>query len=172
MFVDPATSARDRNGHHAYGMPDPEIQPEYYDDILLRRSLAYLVDAIVIFLLSAVAWFFAATLTVISFGLLSPLLGLPAAIGFAYHTLLVGGPLWATLGMRLFGVEVRSHTGDPPSYLQAALLTAVFYVTVFPTSFLVLLICLMNPRRRALHDFAAGTVVLRARPEPFVVVKR
>ena len=67
--------------------------------------------------------------------------------------------------MRLTGIEVRSWTGERPSYLQAFVQTILFYVTVYPTWSLVLVIALFNERRRTLHDILAGTLVIRRFPE-------
>ncbi|MEK9971546.1 MAG: RDD family protein, partial [Ferrovibrio sp.] len=104
-------------------------------------------------------------LTIITFGLATPLLILIAAvIPVAYHTLTIGGPGSATLGMRLFGLQVRVWNGGNPGYLQAFLHTVVFYMTTSFTGGLILLWPLFSNRRRCLHDQLCGTVVLRRRP--------
>ena len=84
-----------------------------------------------------------------------------AAVPVAYHTLTIGGAASATLGMRLFGLEVRVWNGGKPGYLQALLHTAVFYVTVSFTGGLILLWALFNNRGRCLHDILCGTLVIR-----------
>jgi uncharacterized RDD family membrane protein YckC len=89
-----------------------------------------------------------------------------------YHTLTIGGSRSATPGMRLTGVEVRSWTGERPGYLQAFVQTILFYVTVYPTWSLVLLIALFERRRRTLHDIIAGTLVIRQFPEGEVLAAR
>ena len=112
------------------------------------------------------AWVLLWSLAIASLGLLSPLLLILAFIPVLYHTLSIGGPHSATPGMRLTGVEVRSWTGERPSYLQAFVQTVLFYVTVYPTWSLVLLIALFNERRRTLHDMLAGTLVVRPSAHP------
>jgi uncharacterized RDD family membrane protein YckC len=154
------------------GTPDPAVQPEYYDGVLWRRTLAYAVDILAIGTLLLILKLLLGIVTVISFGLLSPLWLLLPLVPIAYHTLLIGGPASATLGMQLFGVEVRSWTGSRPSYLQAFVQTAIFYVTVSATASLVLLLAFFSERRRTLHDFLAGTVMVRALPQPFTVFGR
>jgi len=154
------------------GTPDPSVQPEYYDGILWRRSLAYAVDILAIGAVLLLLKLVLGVATVISFGLLSPLWLLLPVVPIAYHTLLIGGPASATLGMQIFGVEVRSWTGGRPSHLQAFVQTAIFYVTIGATASLVLLFALFSERRRTLHDFLAGTVALRALPQPFTVFGR
>lgn len=141
---------------------DPLSDPQLFDGVILRRSLAYIVDLMVlvaIIILFKIAFVF---LTILSFGLLTPLLILVGAIiPVSYHTLTIGGPASATLGMRLFGVEVRVWNGGKPGYLQALLQTVVFYVSTSMTAGLILLWALFNNRHRCLHDLLCGTVVVR-----------
>jgi uncharacterized RDD family membrane protein YckC len=85
-------------------------------------------------------------------------------VPLAYHTLLLSGRRSATFGMRCFDLELRSVTGGRPGFLQALLQTALFYVTVAMTCSLILLAALFNRRRRTLHDFLAGTVMVRTLP--------
>jgi len=104
-------------------------------------------------------------LWLMSFGLLGPLLWfLFGLVPLAYHTLLLCGPASATFGMRVFDLELRSVSGERPSFVQALIQTALFYVTVGMTCSLILLIALFNRRRRTLHDFLAGTVMIRTLP--------
>jgi len=51
-----------------------------------------------------------------------------------------------------------------PGFLQALAQTALFYITVGVTCSLILLFVLFNRRKRTLHDFLAGTVLVRAFP--------
>ena len=152
--------------------PEPFDAPGYYRGILARRVFAYWVDLFCIALLVALAWLVLWLLAIASLGLLSPLLLLLGLIPVLYHTLSIGGPHSATPGMRLTGVEVRSWTGERPSYLQAFVQTILFYVTVYPTWSLVLLVALFNERRRTLHDILAGTLVIRQFPETEVLAAR
>jgi len=144
--------------------PGPYAAPEYYQGVLARRVFAYWIDVLCIALLVGFAWLVLWVLAIASLGLLSPLLLILGLIPALYHTLAIGGPRSATPGMWLTGVEVRSWTGERPSYLQAFVQTILFYVTVYPTWSLVLVVALFNERRRTLHDILAGTVVIRQFP--------
>jgi len=150
--------------------PDPIAYPQYYDGVVARRVLAYLVDVAIIALLVGLLWLLLGALAVMSFGLLGPLLWPTLALApLAYHTLLIGGEGSATLGMRLFRIEVRTWDGRRPGYLQAALVTVVFYASVALTSWLVLVVAIFNRQRRTLHDYLCGTIVINAlnwRPLP------
>jgi uncharacterized RDD family membrane protein YckC len=151
--------------YHAQPMPDPAALPEAYEGVLWRRTLAYFVDLCVIGLLAVFCWIVFALLWLLSFGLLGPLLWfLFGLIPLAYHTLLLSGRRSATIGMRLFDVELRSVTGERPGFLQALIQTALFYVTVGATCSLILLLVLFNRHKRTLHDMLAGTVVVRRFP--------
>ncbi len=98
----------------------------------------------------------------LSLGLLFPIMPVGLSlVPVAYHTLLIGGPWSATLGMLLFDLEVRSWTGARPGYLQALLMTLVFYTSVGLTGFLILVVALFNARHRTLHDYLSATVVVR-----------
>lgn len=54
--------------------PDPIAYPQYFAGVVARRVLAYLVDVVLIALLLAVLWVLVGVLTVMSLGLLGPLL--------------------------------------------------------------------------------------------------
>jgi uncharacterized RDD family membrane protein YckC len=141
---------------------DPAFEDRrLYDGILLRRAFGYLVDLTILAILAVVVWFALGILGVLSLGLLMPLQAAALALlPIAYHTLFIGAK-GATPGMRLMDVEARGLDGLPPDYLQAFIMTAVFYVSVSATAWLVLVVALLNDRRRTLHDFLAGVIVVR-----------
>lgn len=141
---------------------DPFPDPRAFDGIVPRRLLAYLVDLCVLLGLFILYKIALGLLTVVTFGVLTPLLVLlGAAIPIAYHTVTIGGPGSATLGMRLLDLQVSVWNGGKPGYLQAFMHTAVFYVTTGLTGGLILLWALFSNRRRCLHDILCGTIVHR-----------
>ena len=66
--------------------------------------------------------------------------------------------------MRLFDIEVRDWEGGRPNLLQAAAMTAIFYISVGLTAWLILAIAPFNNYHRTLHDFVTRLVVVRAPP--------
>jgi uncharacterized RDD family membrane protein YckC len=151
--------------YHDAGMPDPATAPQAYEGVLWRRMLAYFVDLCLIGVIAALAGVVFVVLSILSLGLLSPVLWfLFGLIPLGYHTLLLSGPWSATLGMRLFDLELRSVTGERPGFLQALAQTALFYITVGATCSLILLVALLNRHKRTLHDLLAGTVMVRRFP--------
>jgi uncharacterized RDD family membrane protein YckC len=151
--------------------PDPLGLPALYDGLIWRRLLAYLVDILIIGLLLAMAWTGLVLLGLLTFGLLWALLPIAGwVIPLGYHAWLVGGAHNATLGMRLADLEVRTWTGGRPGFGQALLMAALFYATVMATCFLILVLSLLNDRRRTLHDYLSGVVVVRRSQHLFLVM--
>lgn len=148
---------------------DSWAHPEYYRGVTLRRVLAYLLDGVLVAVLAVMVWIATGMLTLLSFGLLFPLQALAVAlVPLAYHALLIAAPGSATLGMRFFNLKVLSLAQDAdagggrPSLFQAIIQVVAFYGSVAATGSLILIIALFNPRRRTLHDWLAGTVVVNA----------
>jgi len=124
--------------------------------------MAYMVDLLFIGVIAVGVWVMFAALWLMSFGLLGPVLWfLFGLVPLAYHTLLLSGRRSATFGMRCVDLELRSVTGERPSFLRALIQTALLYVTVAMTCSVILLIAFLNRRRRTLHDYLAGTIVVR-----------
>jgi uncharacterized RDD family membrane protein YckC len=146
-------------------MPDPAFAPELLAGVRSRRIAAYFIDLCCIAILCVGLWILAAVLTVLSLGLLGPPLHLMLLlVPVAYNAVLLSAPGSATIGMRCFGIELRSWTGERPVPLQATVQTVLFYVTVGATGSLILLFALFNRRKRTLHDVLAGTIVVRTLP--------
>ncbi len=159
--VSPAATARKTRTRDQITL-DPDRFPELFDGVLGKRILAFVADAVNLLLITAVAMVIFVILGVLSFGLLFPAIGIVMpALWLAYFTLTIGGPRSATPGMRLNGIEVRTWDGARPGYLQGALQSIVFYLSTVVTIF-VLLVPLFNRRRRCLHDYLIGTVVINA----------
>lgn len=142
-------------------VPNPDQMPNLYEGILLKRVFGYLIDLAVLLVLGFVGWMILMVAGLLTFGLLwgvLPLFG--ALLPICYHGFLVGGPRSATLGMRIVGIHVLSIDGQRPTPLQAFIMAAAFYTTVPFTSFLILAVALFNPRRRTVHDWLSGAVVV------------
>ena len=141
--------------------PDPLDDPDLYDGIMWRRVVGYAVDVLILMVILMAVGFALFFIGVLSFGLLLPLkLLIPPLVPLAYHSYFIGHD-GATPGMRMFDVEVRAWTGGRPDYLQAFLMTVLFYVTVMFTFWLILIFALFNDRNRTAHDYLSGAVVVR-----------
>jgi uncharacterized RDD family membrane protein YckC len=146
---------------------DPWNHPRYYMGVTVRRVYAYILDIVIVWLLLGMAYVASVILGALTLGLLWPLLMVAIVlVPFTYHTLTIGGHRSATLGMRAAGLRVMSiapgaeQSNGRPTLIQAMIQTVCFYGSVAATGSLILLVALFNPRRRTLHDFLAGTVVV------------
>ncbi len=137
--------------------PRPLDEPELFDGVLLRRVVGYGIDVLLLTIIFSVL----GLIVFLSFGLLAPInLAIAPFVPIAYHTFFIGRD-GATPGMKFMDLEARTWTGGRPDYLQALIMTVLFYASIAITWFLVLLVPLFNDRRRTLHDLMSGMVVVR-----------
>lgn len=146
---------------HAY---DPWRQPEYFEGVLARRVIAFMIDLAIIIVPIIFAWIFIFFFGIVTFGLgwvLFHLVAPGAAIwALFYCGATMGSPASATIGMRAVDLEVRTWYGAPCYFLLGAVHALVFWLTISALTPLVLVVGLLNDRRRLLHDFLLGTVVI------------
>ena len=146
---------------HAY---DPFSNPEYFEGVLARRMIAFLIDLVIITVPIILACIFIFLFGLITFGLGWGLffLVVPGSVIWAllYCGATMGGPASATVGMRTVDIEVRTWYGAPCYFVLGAVHAIAFWVTTSALTPLVLLVGLLNERRRLLHDFLLGTVVI------------
>jgi uncharacterized RDD family membrane protein YckC len=138
----------------------PAVDP--FRDVLTRRVLAYLLDLVFITIIGTLLGLLLSFLAILSFGLLGVLFVALPATGVLYGALTIGGSWSATWGMRLVGLTVRRTDGGRPDFAQALIFSLLFYATIALTSWLILLVALLTPRKRALHDLLSGLVILRS----------
>jgi uncharacterized RDD family membrane protein YckC len=146
---------------HAY---DPFSNPEYFEGVLARRMIAFLIDLVIITVPVILACIFIFLFGLVTFGLGWGLffLVVPGSVVWAlvYCGATLGAPESATLGMRTVDIEVRTWYGEPCYFVLGAVHAIVFWVTISALTPLVLVVGLLNERRRLLHDFLLGTVVI------------
>lgn len=133
-----------------------------FRDVLTRRVLAYLLDLLFVAVLSSLLGIVVTLLSIVSFGLLSVLFVTLPAVGVLYGAVTIGGPASATWGMRMASLTVRRTDGGRPDFVQALIFSLLFYATIAATSWLILLVALITPRKRALHDLLSGLVIFRS----------
>ncbi len=142
---------------HAY---DPVAQPQLFAGVIGKRVLAFLVDVIIISVLTAMAYVVVAVLGIVTLGLAWLLFGLVfPAVGLGYNALTIGGSNSATIGQRLMGLEVRMWFGGKVTPLIAAFHALLFWfsLVIFCP---IMLWAFFDPRKRCLHDILAGVVVI------------
>ncbi|MEE2944553.1 MAG: RDD family protein [Pseudomonadota bacterium] len=139
----------------AYALPDPQTQPEFYADVPMKRLLAWVLDMIIIGMISVLIlpltlftgiFFFAALFLVVS---------------FAYRVVtLTGGS--ATIGMRFFGIEFRTQHGERFELGHAFLHTLGYSVSLTFGILQVISVVLMltTSRSQGLTDHVMGSVAI------------
>lgn len=146
---------------HAY---DPATQPELFQGVLARRFVAFLIDATIVFIPVAVLALLMGVFTVVTLGfgiVIFALLGPVAAIwAMLYVGVTLGSPRSATYGMRVMGLQMRTWYGAPMYFLLGAVHAVFFWVLTTVLTPLALLVVLFNARRRTLHDYLTGAVVI------------
>jgi uncharacterized RDD family membrane protein YckC len=148
---------------HAF---DPMLEPELFRGVLTRRVLAFLIDIVVLSVPIILGYVFIAVFGLITLGLGWVLFWLawPASVIWAivYYGASLGGPHSATLGMRVMDLELRTWYGAPGYFVLGAMHAVLFWISISFLSPLVLLVGLFNSRRRLLHDFVLGTVIVNS----------
>jgi uncharacterized RDD family membrane protein YckC len=146
---------------HAY---DPDLNPELFDGVPARRLVAFLIDLVVLSVPMILLALFIFAAGIVTLGFAFILYGLMPAISVLwalfYYGATLGGPRSATIGMRAMDIEMRTWYGAPAYFVLGAVHAVVFWVTVSTLTPFVLLVCFFNSRRRLLHDFLLGTVVI------------
>jgi len=141
--------------HPLSGLPDPDLQPEFYASIPTKRFVAWVVDCLLIALL---------TLLIVPFTAFLALFFLPLlylVVGFAYRTVTLARSS-ATPGMRLVAIEFRDGTGRRFDLGLAALHTLGYSLSmafVLPQVVSVILI-LSSARAQGLTDSLIGTAAI------------
>ena len=148
---------------HAF---DPLTQPELFSGVATKRVFAFLIDMVVISVPVVLGYLFILVFGVVTLGLGWMLFWLawPATIVWAivYYGASIGGPHSATMGMRAMDLELRTFYGAPGYFVLGAMHAVLFWVSISFLTPLIVLVGLFNGRRRLLHDFVLGTVVINS----------
>ncbi len=146
---------------HAY---DPAADPEMFEGVVARRIIAFVIDFVILAIPVVFVAMFIFALGLITFGLGFLFYGLlwPGIViwALAYYGLTLGGPASATIGMRIMDIEMRTWYGAPAYFVLGAVHAVLFWVSVSMLTPFILLVCLFNERRRLLHDFLTGVVIV------------
>ena len=145
---------------HAY--PDRYDDWRLFDGVRTRRILAFLIDYVMIFLLTVIAvpvvfmlGFATLGFAWLLFGILYPLVAL-TYIGWT-----VGGPAQATIGMRLAGIRLERYDGRRVDFVTAVVHSVLFWASA--AIFVPLLLApLFLEHKRTLHDLLLGIVAVRS----------
>lgn len=141
------------------GLPDPDLDPQFYEGVPMRRFAAWLVDAAVVLLIGVpLALLFGLLTLGFGFVLFPAIVG---GTGFLYRTLTLASGS-ATWGMRFTGLEFRRHDGTRFDLLFALLHTAITAVAlgVFVLQIVSCGTILWTRYRQGLADIILGTTAI------------
>ena len=142
------------------GLPDPELDRQFYAGVPARRFVAWLLDVVLIL---AVGVPLAVLFGLVTLGFGFALFPLHPGRAWAFSTApprSAGGS--ATLGMRFTGIEFRRGDGTRFDFLTALLHTAI-YTVCFSVIVLQLVSCLtiLGTRyRQSIADIILGTTAI------------
>ena len=142
--------------------PAPVVKTDILFAGFWRRLLAYLIDGVLLgavgFIVSLIALFSQSSADwfeqAVNAGRIT------AAIAWAYFAVLESSPARGTLGKLALNLYVSDVRGDPISFWRASFRYLFKYLSwlVFGIGWLM---PAFTPRKQALHDMLAGTLVLR-----------
>lgn len=125
-----------------------------------RRVLAYIIDAS---LLVGIEVVLASSISILEpndFEALANVAPVSAALWWAYFAILESSPAQGTLGKIALELQVTDLHGDPISFRRAFFRHAAKFLSSLLIG-LGWLLAAITPRKQALHDLVAGTLVLR-----------
>ncbi len=133
-----------------------------YDGVRTRRVFAFLLDYLIVAILTIPAAVVVLLLGILTLGLgwmLFSVLFPAIALFYVWKTL--GGPNQATTGMRMMSIRLDRLDGEPVDGMLAVVHTVLFWAGNVIVSPLILLATLVLDRKRTVHDLLLGTVVAR-----------
>ncbi|WP_420567407.1 RDD family protein [Thalassovita sp.] len=139
----------------AWQLPDPQTQPEFYDDVPMKRLFAFIIDSVLIAVITVAILPLTAFTGIFFFGFLM------AIVGFVYRviTLAAGS---ATPGMRLLAIEFRAADGSRFGLGQAFLHTVGLCVSFafMPIQIGSIILMATTERGQGVTDYVMGSVAI------------
>ncbi|PTX01252.1 MULTISPECIES: RDD family protein [Pararhodobacter] len=136
-------------------LPDPYDDPAFYDDLIPKRFLAWVVDLAITLILVVLALALTGFIAIF----ILPLVWMGVAI--TYRTLMLDR-FGATAGMMLVALEWRRLDGRQPDTALALWHSAIYALSMsFILGQLVsVLLMVMTPYKQGLNDKILGTVIV------------
>jgi uncharacterized RDD family membrane protein YckC len=138
------------------------VQNANIDGVLTRRVFAFLIDALIVALLSipvSIVIFFLGVFT-LGLGWFLYAIMFPA-IAIIYVAFTMGGEAQATVGMRANDIYLARLDGGRIDPITALVHSVLFWAGNVMLTPLILLVSLFADQKRTLHDLLLGTVVVR-----------
>jgi uncharacterized RDD family membrane protein YckC len=127
-----------------------------------RRVYAFLIDAMIVFLLSIPVSIVIFLLGIVTLGLGFVLYAIMfPVLAITYVAYTMGGEDQATVGMKANDIYLARLDGGRIDPMTAMVHSVLFWAGNALLTPLVLLVTLFSDRKRTLHDLLLGTIVLR-----------
>ena len=146
-------------------LPDPATAPDLFDGVVQRRMMAFAVDAALLLAVSGVLLLVGVIAGLFTFGVawLALPVVLPVAI-LAYYAATLGSSMRATPGMAMMDIVLVPTNGYPRDGWKALIHPLAFWITIWISWPISLLVLLFTPRRQTIADLISGTLMLRRSP--------
>jgi len=146
-------------------LPDPETAPELFEGVLTRRIVAFFIDMVIISVMVTALTIVGGIAGFLTFGLawLALVVLLPLSI-VLYYAATLGSIRRATVGMQMMDIVLTPTRGAPLDGVMAVAHALVFWISVWISWPISLVIALFTPRRQMVHDLIVGTLMVRRSP--------
>jgi uncharacterized RDD family membrane protein YckC len=136
-------------------LPDPTYDPEFYQALLIKRVLAWVIDMVVTLLLVLAVL----VMTMFLAAFILPVVWV--AVSIAYRTVMLGR--WgATAGMMLLSIKLRHLDGSRPDagtcFFHALIFSGAMISVV--GQILSVALMLLTPYRQGLNDVFLRTTII------------
>lgn len=136
-------------------LPDPHYQAVFYDGVPAKRFFAWLIDVVIITLITILLGL--VTLTLVFW--IWPLVYL--IVSFLYRSATIAGGS-ATIGMRIMNIQLRGSTGARLSGGEAIIHTLAYLTcAAFAIPQLIsLVLIVIGDKHQGLHDLLIGSAMI------------
>ena len=137
------------------GLPDPEMDSQFYEKVPSRRLVAWVFDGIITFGMT----FLISVLTIGLGFFIFPFIWL--VVGFLYRTFTISSKS-STWGMRMVGIEFRDKDGQKLSSGLALAHTLIFIIGTgfFFVQLLSIVLILTSRYGQSVQDMILGTTAI------------
>jgi uncharacterized RDD family membrane protein YckC len=132
-----------------------------------RRLAAYLIDGLLLGTVQAILTIMVRAIAPDDLRAQLNVVPVSILLAWAYYALMESSPAQATVGKIAVGIYVTDREGDPVDFRRASIR---FWAKLISTLTLMIgwLMAAFPPRKRALHDYLAGTLVIRRATVPLL----
>lgn len=137
------------------GLPDPEMDSQFYDKVPTRRLVAWVFDGIITFGIT----FLISVLTIGLGFFIFPLIWM--VVGLIYRTISISSKS-STWGMRMVGIEFRDKNGQKLSSGVALAHTLIFTIGTgfFLVQIVSIVLILTSRYGQSVQDMILGTTAI------------